>query len=362
MSYRILVTGACGVTSRSVVRALEKSEIFKDNCVFIGTDICNLVYAPYEGLYEKVYYVPPFNNPLYTETMNKIIKENNIEYAFVIPEPEALFWSDHPFPCKFMRIPPKFGHEVLSKRKLYENLEGTGLTPKFQVVDKVALFANEANVNIPYPLWIRDYSEGTTSGRGSFLADNYNHLKSWVEINENVETFMLAEYLPGRNLACFLSFDNGELLQYGVAERVQYVMSKVAVSGVTGNTSFGRLLNDNRVFEVALSGVNKILELTGETMNGLVVVDLKEDECGNPLITEINLRHVAFTSTFADGGLNFCETQMLCLSNQKEKIAIRGTKKFPENNAMLRDVDGLPIYIENFKMPKLGEAFDIKRG
>lgn len=357
MSYRILVTGACGVTSRSVVRALQKSEVFKDNCVFIGTDICNLVYAPYEGLYEKVYYVPPFNDPTYSDTMNRIIKENAIEYAIVIPEPEALFWSEHPFPCKFMRIPPKFGREVLSKRRLYENLETTGLTPKFQVVDKQALYKDSNNVKIDYPLWIRDYSEGTTSGRGSFLADNYSHLKSWIEINENVDTFMLAEYLPGRNLACFLSYDNGELLQYGVAERVQYVMSKVAVSGITGNTSFGRLLNDENVFKVALAGVNKILEITGETMNGLVVVDLKEDNNGKPLITEINLRHVAFTSTFANAGLNFCETQMLCLTNQRDKIAIKGTKFFPENNAMLRDVDGLPLYIENFKMPKLGEAF-----
>ena len=61
--------------------------------------------------------------------------------------------------------------------------------------------------------------------------------------------------------------------------------------------------------------------------------------------------------SFANAGLNFCETQMLCLTDQRDKIAIKGTKLFPENNAMLRDVDGLPLYIENFKMPKLGEAF-----
>ena len=126
-----------------------------------------MVYAPYEGLYEKVYYVPPFNDPTYSDTMNRIIKENAIEYAIVIPEPEALFWSEHPFSCKFMRIPPKFGREVLSKRRLYENLETTGLTPKFQVVDKLDLYKDSNNVKIDYPLWIRDYSEGTTSGRGS---------------------------------------------------------------------------------------------------------------------------------------------------------------------------------------------------
>ena len=94
-------------------------------------------------------------------------------------------------------------------------------------------------------------------------------------------------------------------------------------------------------------------------MNGLVVVDLKEDKNGKALITEINLRHVAFTSTFANGGLNFCEAQLLCMMNQREKISIKGTMKFPENNAMLRDVDGLPIYVEDFHMPKLGNAFEV---
>lgn len=359
--YKILITGACGVTSRSLVRALNKSDFFKNQCTFIGTDICNLLYAPYEGLYEKIYYVPPFNDPNYQEIMNKIILENNIEYAFVIPEPEALFWSDHPFACKFMRIPPKFGHEVISKRKLYENLKETGLVPKFQIVDKQILLSNSNSVNLSYPLWIRDYSEGTTSGRGSFLATNFSHLKAWIEINENVDTFMLAEYLPGRNLACFLSFDNGELIQYGVAERLQYMMSKVAVSGITGNTSLGRLLNDENVFQIALKGVEAILEKTNEKMNGLVVVDLKEDVNGNPLITEINLRHVAFTSTFANAGLNFCETQLLCMTNQRSKITIHGTKQFPSNNAMLRDVDGLPIYIEDFHMPQIGDYFKVRK-
>ena len=57
---KMLVTGACGVTSRSVVRSLNKSEFFKDKIEFIGTDICNLKYAPYEGLYKKVYYTGMF--------------------------------------------------------------------------------------------------------------------------------------------------------------------------------------------------------------------------------------------------------------------------------------------------------------
>lgn len=356
---RMLVTGACGVTSRSVVRSLNKSDLFKGKIEFIGTDICNLKYAPYEGLYEKLYYVPPFNASEYRSIMQRIIDENRIECAIVIPEPEVLYWSQHPFDVKFMRIPPLFGEEVLSKRRLYENLADTGLVPKFHVLSNAEILSEPSNVKLDYPMWIRDYSEGTTSGKGAYLAYDYKHLCAWVNINENIDTFMLAEYLPGRNLACFLSYNKGELIQYGVAQRIDYLMGKVAVSGVTGNTSYGKLLNDESVVGVSINGVNKILEKTGEQMNGLVVVDLKEDADGVSMITEINLRHVAFTSTFANAGLNFSEAQLLCMFGREDEIPVKGTKVFPKNNAMLRDVDGLPIYIEDFKMPKLGDCFEI---
>ena len=55
---KILVTGACGVTSRSVVRSLMSSPIFGGRCEFVGTDVCHLEYGIYEGLYDKVYKVP----------------------------------------------------------------------------------------------------------------------------------------------------------------------------------------------------------------------------------------------------------------------------------------------------------------
>ena len=47
------------------------------------------------------------------------------------------------------------------------------------------------------------------------------------------------------------------------------------------------------------------------------------------------------------------------MQNRQNEVKIRGTIKFPENNAMLRDVDGLPIYVENFKIPKDGDSFDV---
>lgn len=355
--YRILVTGACGVTSRSVVRSLMKSEIFKDRCYFVGTDVCYNYYGIFEGLYDKVYKVPAFNDTDYREVMQKIINENDIEYAVIIPEPEVLYWSENPFDVKFLKIPAKFAKTVLSKLNLYKALENTNLVPKFQRVDKKAMLRSPANVNLEYPIWIRDYSEGTTSGMCSFAPKNYEQIKAWLTINDNIETFMLSEFLPGRNFACFLLYDNGKLVKYGVAERMDYLMAKVAVSKITGNTSRGRLLNYPEAHDVARKAVEAVIAQTRETMNGLVVVDMKEDGNSNPKVTEINIRHIALTSTFANAGLNFSETQMLILTEQRESIPDGQTMAFPDDNVMLRDVDGLPIYMEHFPKIEIGKAY-----
>lgn len=358
MKYRILVTGACGVTSRSVVRSLNKSEIFGGKCVFIGTDVCYNEYGIYEGLYEKVYKVPYFNDPEYRPIMEKIIADNNIEYAILIPEPEVLYWSEHPFNVKFLRIPARFAKKVLSKKSLYDTLKGKKYIPDYQIISRDEMMLSASNVHLKYPLWIRDFAEGTTSGKGSLKAECYDDVRAWAMINKGIDNFMLSEYLPGRNLACFTLFNNGKLLKYGVAQRIDYLMGKVAVSGITGNTSKGKLLNYERALDVANDAIQYIVSLTNETMNGLVVTDLKENADGNPIITEINIRHVAFTSTFANAGLNFSEYQMMLLSGREESISPELTKLFPDNNIMLRDVDGLPIYLDNYTELKTGMFYE----
>ena len=120
----------------------------------------------------------------------------------------------------------------------------------------------------------------------------------------------------------------------------------------------GKLLNDKNVFDVAYDAIQSVIAQTGETMNGLVVTDLRENEEGKPIVTEINIRHVAFTSTFANAGLNFSEYQMLILTGRINEMSTELTKVFPNDNIMLRDVDGLPIYMDHYTSINIGESYE----
>lgn len=355
---KILVTGACGVTSRSVVRSLRMGTIFPgESCEFIGTDIASNVYGIYEGLYSKVYRVPYANDPAYRGAMQKVIDENEIEYAIIIPEPEVLYWCEHPFGVKFLNIPRDFANTVISKERLYEELQGTGLVPEFQILGREELVSSPECVKLGYPLWIRDCSVGATSGKGSMMAQDHDDIRAWVHINRGIDVFMLSEYLPGRNVGCFLLFNEGRPVKYGVVLRITYFMGSVAVSGVTGNASRAKLINDtDKIFDVSSRAIENIAKKTGETISGFLCADLKEDAEGNPKITEINIRPTAMISSLASAGLNIPEHHMLLLAGREKDIPEGLTVRFPDDNIILRDIDGGPIYLEHYRDLKIGES------
>ncbi len=353
---KILITGACAVSARSVLRSLKKSPIFKD-CEFIGWDMCSLLYGVYEGLFDKMYKVPAVSDSSYFDVAKQIIEKEKPDAAIIVPEVEVLYWSENkPFDIPYIVPPPRFSRLVISKERLFDALEGTGFVPKSRTVSVEEIRSENFNNEFGYPVWIRDGSAGTASAKGAFKASNLNELRAWTEINTGIKQFQLSEFLPGGNYGCFCVFKNGKLIKIAQAQRIEYIMAKVAVSGITGNTSKGKLLNREDIKQTALKAIEILCGKTGEVMNGLVVVDMKGDKDDKPMITEINIRHVAFSSSFANAGFNISEYQLLLALNRDNEVSPEVEKIYPQNNAILRDVDGLPIYVENVKELAVGEC------
>jgi carbamoyl-phosphate synthase large subunit len=351
----ILITGACGVTPRAIARSLSRSKWFK-NARLVGTDLCHNLYGLYEGLFDCVYKVHPPNDPAYPGLINSICEREKIELAIVSPESEVIFWASHPKPVPILLPPLEFCKISISKRKLYEVLDGTEFVPSFRIVKQSDIVSNTGRELISFPVWARDCSEVSSSGKGAMYLQSLKALKAWALLNKDIEEFMISEYLPGRNYACCLLFDHGKLLKVAIYERIEYFMSKVVMSGISGNISKGRLINDSKVYLSAEQAVQFLCKHTGEEMCGLVTVDLKENRNGIPLVTEINLRHVAATSAFTDGGANMAEAQVLATQGRTHLVGDVEVI-FPENNLILRDIDGLPIVTFSHRDKATGEAY-----
>jgi phosphosulfolactate phosphohydrolase-like enzyme len=138
-------------------------------------------------------------------------------------------------------------------------------------------------------------------------------------------------------------------------------MDRTVVSGVSGNISRGALVNADDAEDVADRAVRAICAGTGEVMNGLVAVDLREDAGGRPMVTEINLRHVAATWAFARAGHNMVEAQILLALGRRDEIGpVRLT--FPPRNAILRDIDGPPVWVVDPVVPEVGRTYPAEDG
>jgi carbamoyl-phosphate synthase large subunit len=345
---RILITGVGGPTPRSFAIALKKYSRYKPY-EFVGTDTNPLSIGLYQKeLFDEAYVVPPALHPDYWNVIEKIILEHSIEMAIVLPEQEVMVWSkrmkEKSLPCKAFIPEFSVAELLIDKARMTKALQGLGLVPNSIEFNRDQKNLTKVFEELPFPFWVR--STSGTSGLGSLKVESKEALVNWITINPGVNQFLASEFLPGRNLACKLLYFEGKLLRAACAERVNYIMAKVAPSGITGNTSFGRLLNEPTLVELAEKAMSRMFTSSGAYPHGFFTVDFKEDAQRRALITEINIRHVAFTQCFAAGGANFAEDTIRLLDSDANFDKVFKTYEFEKDLIFLRDVDALPILMK----------------
>lgn len=351
---KILITGVGGPTPRSFAIALKKYS-FNQSFEFIGTDINPLSIGLYQNdLFDKTFVVPLASSPNYWTVIETLIKENSIDIAIILPELEVMEWSKRRetqiLPCKALIPDYSMANLLVDKSKMTEVLKDLDIVPPSVTFSRNTQNLKEVFDVLKGNFWVR--STSGTSGLGSLKVEDEKALKNWIQINPNVQQFIASKFLPGRNLACKMLYFNGKLLRTATAERVNYIMAKVAPSGITGNTSFGRLLNEPHLVDEAKRAMDFLFQHTGAAQHGFFTVDFKEDEKGKPYITEINVRHVAFTQCFAAGGANFAADTVRLLNEDTTFDRDYKMYEFEKDLIFLRDVDSLPILMKESELLK----------
>ncbi len=348
---KILITGVGGVTPRSFAHSLRNFSRY-DRYELIGTDSNKYAVGLYmHELFNKTYLVPRVTDPDYWSRIDRIIDDEEIDMAVINPEVEVVEWSkraaSYNFPCRVLLPDYKLTSVLVDKSKVTEILEPHDFVPKSFILDN-ELINTDLKLKLEYPFWVR--SALGSSGLGSMLIKSKQDIVNWISINPNVEKFLASEYLPGRNLGCKMLYYNGKLIRSAIAERVNYIMSKVAPSGITGNTSYGRLVNRPDAFEIARKAMDILFERTNTPRHGFFTVDLKEDYEGKPLVTEVNVRFVAFTQCYAAGGANIPEDLIRLLDEDPTFNMDFKLYEFEKDLIFLRDVDEQPIIMKESQL------------
>lgn len=347
MNKRILVTGIGGPTPRSI--ALRLRELYPESTI-IGADTNPKALGFYmKGLLDKGIIVPRADHSDYWSTMENLVKNENVDFAFVQPEAEVIAWGERfrergEHICPVLLPPLEYAETLVNKATMASLLAGTDFIPKtvrietdnpdFEVIDR----------EVGYPCWIR--ASVGSGGLGSLRLNRREDLEAWLFIHRDIKEFTVSEFLTGRHLANQMLYLDGELIKNAGLHCAEYVMADIAPSKVTGNTSYGLFINEEKLLAFCEEVMGYIAERLNVPPHGVFSFDLKEDTDGNLKVTEVNVRHMAYTGIMARVGFDLIDDTVKYLVDEKSTIQI-GRFHFDEAPIFLRDVDIEPILLKS---------------
>lgn len=353
----VLITGIGGLTPRSIATVIRRNH---PDYRLIGCDVDKKAMGFFmknkdgSPLVDEYFIAPRCDDPDYFPWLLRLAEKARIDYAFVQPEAEIVAWGRYREENGTFPIPVFMGCRELSeslrdKSIMAELLEGTEFIPKTIKVTQSDPRFDDVEKQIGFPCWIRA-TEGT-GGLGSLRLDDSGSYKSWLFINSQIPEFTVSEFLPGRHLANQMLYYNGEYVKGAALECAEYVMANTAPSHVTGNTHFGRFLNDDRINAFCDRCVKYLEKKLCVPAHGILSFDLKEDAKGNLKVTEVNIRHMAYTGVMARAGFDLIEDTIRIMEDGNcDHVKRDPFHKYDKPYVFLRDVDVEPIVLENERM------------
>jgi glutathione synthase/RimK-type ligase-like ATP-grasp enzyme len=289
---KILVTGAGGPAGINFVKSLS---IAPEKMFIAGTEASEhyLHLVPTD----KQYLIPKAKEAGYIAELNKIIREENIDFLHAQPDVEVEVVSENREKIDTVVFLPS----KKAVKACQDKLESAKLWKKRNIpVAKTIELRKERDIDEAFeqfgrPIWIR--ARHGAGGKGSTPADNRETAISWIRYwkSRNVDwEFIAQEHLPKRNIAFHSLWKDGELVTSMARERVEYIYPYLAPSGIMGTPSVQRTVQDKKVNEIATEAVLTI----DPSFNGIACVDLKENNDGIPCVTEINPGRMFTTSFF----------------------------------------------------------------
>jgi biotin carboxylase len=300
----ILVTGGGGSAAANFVHSLRLAgEAFH----VVATDA-----SPYQLELldaDARYLVPRADEPGYVEALNEVVEREGVDLVHPQPDSEVFELSarrDELAAATF--LPP---HDVVARcqdKALAARAIAAAGVPvplSYQATSADSLAeAVERVLAVRRRGWVR-----ATRGAGARAAlpvssprQAVDWARYWVEERGLAYAdFMVSEFLPGREFAFQSLWWEGELMTSAVRERVVHLFGHVTPSGQTSTPAVARTVHRADVNEIASRSV---VALAGEP-HGVFCVDLREDEDGRPLVTEVNAGRFFTTSNFlASAGAN----------------------------------------------------------
>jgi len=195
----------------------------------------------------------------------------------------------------------------------------------------------------PERLWCR-----VRAGSGSYGAipvRTPEQVRGWIAFWEGMRgvprgAFTLSEYLPGRDYCVQCLWHKGRLVLAKMAQRITY-LDTGSPSGRSSMPALAKTVHDPYVIDVCARAIRAV----DKNASGVLFVDLKESEKGDPCITEINAGRFATMTNIHDlaGKHNMALTYVRLALGRK--VEIPHAYDYAEGYYLVRSVDTLPAVL-----------------
>jgi glutathione synthase/RimK-type ligase-like ATP-grasp enzyme len=357
LAGRLLVLKAGSGASNNLIRSLKSGD---PSCFIVGCHADRFVLKKSPA--DRNYLVPSSSHAALRRALCKIINAERIDLAIPNNEEDVTTVSDlrDRLPCRVFLPRRAVIERCQDKYKLtiFLRRRGIPVPMTYPVTDLKDIVKTYRRLAPCSELWCR-IRRGTGS-IGAILVKSPEQTRSWIRYWEKMRgvpagSFILSEYLPGRDF-CFQGlWQQGRLVMAKMHERLSYHVAGGGPSGMSSTAALAKMIYEPRVLNVSKKA---ILALDAKA-SGVFFVDLKENPDGEPCITEINAGRFANVPTIHDlaGEDNMAIAYVRAALG--EPVRARKIRKPDEACYVLRDLDTLPAV---FRAAELFEGIDDARG
>lgn len=239
---------------------------------------------------DKNYVVPPADHPEFGQALRWIVKTEELD--LVVPtvdsDPDSLSRVRKHL-AEYLLLPATSVLELCrDKYRLIALLRANGIdAPESHEVKDIKHVTRIFRELRGRPLWCR-VRDGA-GALGALPVRTPEHARSWIRYWKDmrgvpVSSFMISEYLPGRDFGCQSLWKDGELVLIKTYERLSYLGTGSKPAQVSSVAALAKTVFEPKVVDTC----TRAIRLLGAKVSGVFSVDLKENARGVPCITEIN--------------------------------------------------------------------------
>jgi carbamoyl-phosphate synthase large subunit len=340
MTARILVTRTGNAPGNNFARSLRAGA---EPIFIVGCH--DDQFALKNSTADKNYLVPPVGHPRWALSVKHIVETEAVQLIVPTVDADVIALSRARSQLRRSLFMPSSSviETCQDKYRLIALLRDHGLDvpATYPVEDPKDVAGIFRQLGGRRPLWCR---VRTGAGAlGALPVKTPEQARGWIRYWSEMRgiaasSFILSEYLPGRDFGCQSLWKDGQLILIKTYERLSYLGTGSQPAEISSVAALAKTVTEPRVVETCV----KAIRLLDARASGVFSVDLKENWKGAPCITEINAGRFSTATNIFDlvGKHNMAATFVRLARG--DSLGLRNEYDAAEDWYMVRDIDSIP--------------------